>query len=78
MPGQGKSLTIAEKELVLRVKAYFEEERKNCPADSRLDLPRSVSLTSACTGFSEVTVERIIAEFNKQGAFSAPKPPIQK
>ena len=73
MSGKGHSLTIPEKEMVIRIKQYFDEEvyhqEKEQPFQSTL------SRTALATNLSEITVKRIMAEHNKGKPLS---PPLQK
>ena len=73
MAGKGNTIMTAEKEIVVRVKHYFDKEKKS----SRKSIYASkstVSLTSLATNLSEISVKRIMAEFNKRSDFAPPAP----
>ncbi|MGR3219428.1 MAG: transposase [Candidatus Anammoxibacter sp.] len=73
MAGKGNTIITAEKEIVVRIKHYFDKEKKS----SRKNIYASksaVSLTSIATNLSEISVKRIMAEFKKRSDFAPPAP----
>lgn len=74
MSGKGNAITIAEKEMVVNIKLYFDREKKLNPHDISLAQKSSVSLTALVTKFSEISIKRIIAEYNKGKSLSPPQP----
>ena len=74
MSGKGNAITIAEKEMVVKIKLYFDREKKSNPHDISLAQKSSVSLTALVTKFSEISIKRIIAEYNKGKFLSPPQP----
>ena len=69
MAGKGIPIATVEKEIVVNIKHYFDHEK----ASSHKDIYASksaVKLTSIATKLSEISVKRIMAEFNKGGGFS--------
>ena len=73
MPGKGNAISMAEKEIVVNIKLYFDNEKKSHPQDRHLALKSSVALTALATQLSEISVKRIVAEHNK-GKLSPPLP----
>lgn len=74
MPGKGKSLTIAEKEMVVHIKHYFDKEKKKSSRKDKFSSKSSTILTSLATNLSEISVKRIMAEFNNGERLSPPAP----
>lgn len=73
MSGKGNSINTAEKEIVVHIKHYFDEEKKSSHKDI-YGSTSAVSLTSIATNLSEISVKRIMAEFNREGGFTPPSP----
>jgi transposase len=74
MSGKGNAITIAEKEMVVNIKLYFDREKKLNPHDLSLARKSSVSLTALATKLSEISIKRILAEYNKEKSLSPPQP----
>ena len=74
MPGKGNSVTLPEKEIVINVKHYFEKEKKLRAQDKELPDHNPVQRTALATNLSEITVRRIMAEYNKGEKLSPPQP----
>jgi len=74
MSGKGNSITLPEKEMVIHIKHYFDKEKKLYSHNKKLSLKSSVSRTALATNLSEVTVKRIMAEYNKGKQLSPPSP----
>lgn len=72
MSGKGNSLTLAEKEMVVHIKLYFDKEKKSCSRKDKLSSKSSTLLTSLATNLSEISVKRIMAEFNNRKKLSPP------
>ena len=73
MSHQGRSLSLPEKEMVVRVKNYFEKEliyQKKAPCVDDV-----VRLTASATGIAGITVWRILSELNNDNMLS---PPLKK
>lgn len=73
MAGKGNTIITAEKEIVVRVKHYFDKEKKSS-RKSIYTSKSAVTLTSIATNLSEISVKRIMAEFNKRSDFAPPAP----
>lgn len=73
MAGKGNTIITAEKEIVVRVKCYFDKEKKSSRKNAYAS-KSSVTLTSLATNLSEISVKRIMAEFNKRSDFAPPAP----
>jgi transposase len=73
MSGRGKAITIQEKELVVNVKHHFDKVKKEYSKDKEFS-KSAVALTAAATKLSEISVGRIMAEYNKNESFAAPTP----
>ena len=74
MSGKGKSITIPEKEIVVHIKHYFDREKKLCYHKKRSSSKSSITLTALATNLSEISVKRIMAEFNNGKQLSPPAP----
>lgn len=74
MSGKGNAITITEKEMVVNIKLYFDREKKLNPHDLSLVRKSSVYLTALATKLSEISIKRIIAEYNKEKSLSPPQP----
>lgn len=72
MAGKGKSITIPEKEMVVHIKHYFDKEKKVHSHKKELSSKSSVALTALATNLSEISVKRIMAEFNNGKPLSPP------
>jgi len=71
MAGKGNSITAAEKEIVVNIKHYFNKEKKS--SHKKIYASKSaVKLTSLATNLSEISVKRIMAEYNKWNDLAAP------
>jgi transposase len=73
MSGLGKAITTQEKEIVVNVKHHFDIAKKESPKDRAL-LKSAVALTATATKLSEISVARIMAEYNKNKSFAPPVP----
>lgn len=73
MSGLGKAITTQEKEIVVNVKHHFDIAKKESPEDRAL-LKSAVALTATATKLSEISVARIMAEYNKNKSFAPPAP----
>jgi hypothetical protein len=71
MSGKGISIKSIEKEIVVQVKHYFDKEKKSSNKEIYSD-QSAVKLASCATGLSEISVKRIMAEFNKGTDFAPP------
>ena len=68
MPHNGNSLTLPEKEMVVCIKHYFDKEKELYLGNEELiSVKDSAKRTALATNISEITVWRIMAEFNKNG-----------
>ena len=74
MSGKGHAISIAEKKIVVNIKHYFDKEKILKPQNTKLKQKSSVSLTASATKFSEISVKRIIAEYNKEKTLLPPLP----
>ncbi len=72
MPGKGNSITLPEKEMVVHIKHYFDQEKRRYSHNKDLSLTSSVARTALATNRSEVTVKRIMAEYNTGKPLSPP------
>lgn len=70
MSHRGRALSIPEKEMVVRVKHYFDKEKEFVLQNQELDVNNSVSRTALATNLSQVTVWRIMAEYNRNHTFA--------
>lgn len=76
MPHNGNSLSLPEKEMVVCIKHYFDKEKElYLGKEELISVKNSAKRTALATNISEVTVWRIMAEFNKNDTLS---PPSQK
>lgn len=73
MAGKGNSISTNEKEMVVHIKHYFDKERKSSHKEIYAS-KSAVALTALATNLSEISVKRIMAEFNKGGDFVPPAP----
>lgn len=73
MSGRGNAITTQEKEMVVSVKHYFDKEKKAVPNKEEYK-KSALALTAAATNFSEISVGRIMAEYNKNKSFLPPTP----
>ena len=71
--GKGNTIFTAEKEIVVRVKCYFDKEKKSSHKKTYAS-KSAVALTSLSTKLSEISVKRIMAEYNKRNDFAPPAP----
>ena len=60
--------------MVVNIKQYFDRKKKLNPYDKQLSQKSSVSLTALAIKLSEISVKRIIAEYNKGNPLSRPLP----
>ena len=72
MPGKGNPITLPEKEMIVRIKHYFDKEKELYSHIKELTLSSSVSRTALAANLSEVTIKRIMAEYNKGKQLSPP------
>ncbi|QTA80580.1 Transposase family protein, DDE domain-containing [Desulfonema limicola] len=71
----GSALTLAEKKLVVHVKHYFDREKKLSLKNNKdICVDNSARRAAQATNLSEVTVWRIMAEYNKNKTLSSPVP----
>ena len=75
MSHRGRALSIPEKEMVINVKHYFDKEKEFVLKNQEIDVNNSALRTALATNLSQVTVWRIMAEYNSNNTFS---PPAQK
>ncbi len=54
MSGKGNSITLPEKEMVVHIKHYFDNEKKRYSHNKDLSLKSSVSRTALATNLSEI------------------------
>lgn len=69
---RGRALSLAEKEMIVHVRHYFEKEKKLFLQDNELYFKDPDLRTALATNVSEVTVWRIMAEYNKNKMLSMP------
>ena len=74
MSGKGKSLTLAEKELIVQIKHYFDRVKKRHSRKDEHYSKSATELTSIATKLSEISVKRVMAEFNTRKKLSKPSP----
>lgn len=75
MAGKGHAISTAEKEMIVSIKHYFDKEKKSPSPNKNIDVSKSsVELTSIATGFSKISVKRIMAEHNKGEGLATPLP----
>lgn len=72
MSGKGNPITLPEKEMIVQIKHYFDKEKKLYSHIKDLTLSCSVSRTALATNLSEITIKRIMAEYNKGKQLSPP------
>ena len=71
MAGKGNSISSTEKEMVVHIKHYFDKEKKS--SHKKIYASKSaVALTSLATNLSEISVKRIMADFNRGSGFISP------
>ena len=70
MTGKGVAVTVPEKELIVRLKKYFDKNKKSYPIDKQRGIKGSVYRTATALQISLKTVSRVMAEYNKEGVFS--------
>ncbi|KPA10729.1 transposase [Candidatus Magnetomorum sp. HK-1] len=71
----GSALTLAEKKLVVHVKHYFDREKKLSLKNNKdICVDNPARRAAQATNLSEVTVWRIMAEYNKNKTLSSPVP----
>ncbi len=71
MPGKGNSIAAVEKNIIVNIKHYFDKEKKS--SNKKIYTSKSaVKLTALATNLSEISVRRIMSEFNKGNDFSPP------
>ncbi len=70
MSHRGRALSIPEKEMVVRVKHYFDKEKELALQSQHLDVNNSALRTAWATNLSPVTVWRIMAEYNRNHTFA--------
>src|SRR2546425_9223230 len=75
MSHKGRALSISEKQMVVHVKHYFDKEKELFLTNKKLDVNNSAFRTALATNLSQVTVWRIMAEYNSNDSFS---PPVKK
>jgi len=75
MSHRGRSLSLAEKEMLMSVKHYFDREKRQFPQCKELCAKNPTLRTALATSVSEITVWRIMAEYNNNGVLS---PPLKK
>jgi len=71
----GRALTLAEKEMVVHVKHYFDREKELYLRNRGFCVNNPARRAALATNLSEITVWRIMAEYNKNKTLSSP---IQK
>src|SRR6266536_3313468 len=72
MSHRGRALSISEKQMVVHVKHYFDKEKELFLTNKKLDVNNSAFRTALATNLSQVTVWRIMAEYNSNDSFSPP------
>jgi hypothetical protein len=72
MSHRGRALSIPEKEMVVNVKHYFDKEKEFVLKNQEIDVNNSALRTALATNLSQVTVWRIMAEYNSNHTFSSP------
>lgn len=72
MSHRGRSLSLPEKELVVHVKHYFDNEKKLFLQDKELSVKDPALRTALATSLSKVTVWRIMAEYKRNRMLSLP------
>jgi len=72
MSHRGRALSISEKQMVVHVKHYFDKEKELFLTNKKLDVNNSAFRTALATNLSQVTVWRIMAEYNSNDSFSLP------
>ena len=70
MSHRGRALSIPEKEMVVNVKHHFDKEKEFVLKNKKLDVNNSALRTALATNISQVTVWRIMAEYNSNNNFS--------
>src|SRR5947209_7412811 len=75
MSHRGRALSISEKQMVVHVKHYFDKEKELFLTNKKIDVNNSAFRTALATNLSQVTVWRIMAEYNSNDSFS---PPVKK
>jgi hypothetical protein len=71
MSHKGNSLTIPEKEMVVHVKHYFDKEQELYSKTKEFpSVINPARRTALATNLSEVTVWRIMAEYNRNNTLS--------
>ena len=73
MSRQGSAFSIQEKEIVVKIKHFFDMSKKLQKKKDRSS-KSAVALTAEATQFSEISVARIMAEYNKNKTFAPPLP----
>lgn len=74
MSRRGKAFSVKEKEMVVHIKHYFDNAKKSAQNGGKYS-KSALELTAEATQFTEISVARIMAEFNKNKTFA---PPSQK
>ncbi|MBF0196182.1 MAG: hypothetical protein HQL32_00655, partial [Planctomycetes bacterium] len=72
MAGKGKALTVPVKEVIVNCKSYFEQLKKS-KSDEAISSNSASALAAQATGFSLVSVQRVMKESNGAG-FTSPNP----
>jgi len=72
MSHRGSALTLAEKKLVVNVKHYFDKEKELFLKNNESCVNNPAQRTALATNLSEITVWRIMAEYNKKSTLSSP------
>jgi hypothetical protein len=72
MSHRGRALSISEKQMVVHVKHYFDKEKALFLTNKKLDVNNSALRTALATNLSQVTVWRLMAEYNNNNSFSPP------
>lgn len=70
MPGQGNVLTTKDKEIIVKLKDYFDQEKKLSGKKSQTK--SSTAKVAESLGLSVTSIQRTIREFKKNGDFAAP------
>ena len=65
-----RSLSVPEKEMVVNVKHYFDKGKEFVLKSKKLDVNNSALRTALATNLSQITVWRIMAEYNRNNTFS--------
>ena len=73
MSRQGRPFSVEEKEIVVRIKHFFDKEKKVEKNKGRF-AQSAVALTAEATEFSEISIARIMAEYNKGNSVAPPAP----